>query len=447
VNSKAAWVLMLGIVISLVIAPILTGCTKPTPTPKPVAKPTKAVEEPTEPPKEKVSLRFAMYADMAPPVSDLLDETISEWNKTHPDIQVAYEETPDYWIKIPAAVAAGTAPDILPCTNTETTSTFATHGMYLPLDDYIETSAVINAEDFVDGVWDTSAWRGTTWVIPYDFTLLGIVYNKAMFDAAGVAYPESGWTWDDFLDTAKQLTEDKDGDGTLDQFGFLLDSWPYTGVFPFILANGVDLLAPDLSKVTYNTPKGLEAVQFYVDLVRKEHIAPTATELGEVPDALAAGIVAMKVDRSWAPWAVSQIAPDLNIGAVSLPQNERRVNYFEGMGLGINAKSEHPDEAWQVIEFLCSKAHQKEMGEMQVVFPARKDALAEVSWSEPLQAFLDEAENGVTLMIAMQWECLTSNWLFWMGDAISGLEDVDVAAGVADIEAASNEEIGKLEYR
>ncbi len=446
-NKRILNMLVLGTVLALVAVPLLTGCAKPTPTPKPVAQPTKPPEKPTEPPKEKVSIRFGMYTELAGPMSDLLEETFNEWNKANPDIQVTYELTPDYWIKIPAAVAAGTAPDILPCTNTETTSTFATHGMYLPLDDYIKDSSAINAEDFVDAIWETSTWRGTTWVIPYDFTLLGIVYNKAMFDAAGVAYPKSGWTWDDFLDTAKKLVADKDGDGNPDQFGFGLDSWPFTGVFPFILSNGVDLLAPDLSKVTYNTPKGIEAVQFYLDLVRKEHVAPTAIELGEVPNALAAGIVAMKLDRSWAPWSLSQIAPDMKIGVASLPQKERRVNYFEGMGFGINAKSEHPDEAWQVIEFLCSKAHQKELAEMQVMFPARKDVLAEVSWSEPLQAFLDEAEYGVTVMIAMQWECLTSNWVFWGGDAISGLGEVDVAASVVDIEAASNEEINKLEYR
>ena len=39
--------------------------------------------------------------------------------------------------------------------------------------------------------------NGTLYAVPKDKDTVGLVYNKEMFDAAGVAYPDESWTWDD----------------------------------------------------------------------------------------------------------------------------------------------------------------------------------------------------------------------------------------------------------
>ena len=50
-------------------------------------------------------------------------------------------------------------------------------------------------------------WDGKQYLLPKDFSPLAVYYNKKLFDAAGVAYPKDGWTWDEFLDTAQKLTK------------------------------------------------------------------------------------------------------------------------------------------------------------------------------------------------------------------------------------------------
>ncbi len=390
-----------------------------------------------------VDLRMGVDSGMSPPIIKVLQSAVDSWNAENPSIQVVLEVTPEYWTKIPSAFSAGTAPDILYNTITETTSTFAELGMFLSLDDYIANSDIVNPENFVSNIWSTAEWNGHTWVIPYNWSDIGVVYNKAMFDAANLPYPKAGWTWDEFLATAQSLTKDLNGDGTVDQFGFYGDSWPYTSVFPFILSNGGEVLSKDKSTVLAGSPEGLEAITFYVDLVRKDHVAPTATELGENTNPFATGLVAMQLTRSWAPSTYAEIAPDLSFGVTSVPMKVRRVNYFEGAGFGINSKSLYADQAWQVIEFLSGVEQQKSMAELQIYFPARADVLDQVKWSEPQQAFLDEAPYGIDLQVVSQWETLTSNWYFWLATAVGGVDPVDIPTDVAGVVEKCNTELAK----
>jgi len=311
-------------------------------------------------------------------------------------------------------------------------------GMYLPLDDYIKSSKVVKASDFFTPVWNTAVWDGKTWVIPYNWSDIGVVYNTAMFDTAGVAYPKTGWTWDEFLADAKALTV------TPNQFGFAMDSWPYLGAFPFILSNGGSILTADKSKVVVGQDAaGLEALQFYIGLVRDQHVAPTATEIGGNTNPFATGLVAMQVVRSWAPSTFAQTSPDLKYGVVSMPMKTKQINYFEGAGFGINSKSAHPDQAWKFIEFLSTQEQQKAMGDLQVYFPALNSAIDAIEWSAPMQAFLDEAKYGLDLQVVSQWENLTSEWFFWLGTAVGGVDPIDIPNAITTIDDKLNTSLAK----
>jgi multiple sugar transport system substrate-binding protein len=398
---------------------------------------------PKKPEVPVVNLRLGVDSGMSPPIIAVLQEAITSWNADNPAIQVVVEVTPEYWTKIPTAFSAGTAPDIIYDTITETTSTFAELGMYLSLDDYIANSTSIKPADFVQGIWNTAVWNGHTWVIPYNWSNIGVVYNKDMFDAANVAYPQAGWTWDDFLATAQALTKDTNDDGTPDQYGFYDDSWPYLGIFPFILSNGGQILSTDKSTVIADSPEGMEAITFYIDLVRNYHVAPTAPELGENTNPFATGVVAMQLTRSWAPATFKDIAPNLKFGVTSVPMKVKRINYFEGAGFGINSKSLYPDQTWQVLEFLAGETHQKKMADLQIYFPVRNSVLNQVQWNDALKAFLDEAQYGLDLQVVSQWETLTSNFFFWLGTAVGGVDPIDIPTDVAGIIEKCNTELAK----
>lgn len=99
-----------------------------------------------------------------------------------------------------------------------------------------------------------------------------LYYNKDLFDAAGVSYPDSTWTYDTLLAAAQKLTKDTDGDGKPDQWGFLLDN---SGGFDgLIYSMGGAVLTPDLKHSAFAQPATVNALNFWVDLVRKYHVAP-----------------------------------------------------------------------------------------------------------------------------------------------------------------------------
>ena len=83
--------------------------------------------------------------------------------------------------------------------------TLATRGVLAEL-----TQDQFEAVDF-DDYWPRLLaaynYDGVQYVLPADLDLQLIYYNKDIFDAAGVAYPEAGWTWDDYRATAMALTE------------------------------------------------------------------------------------------------------------------------------------------------------------------------------------------------------------------------------------------------
>ncbi|MCC7438903.1 MAG: sugar ABC transporter substrate-binding protein [Armatimonadetes bacterium] len=100
-----------------------------------------------------------------------------------------------------------------------------------------------------------------------------LLYNKDLFDAAGLRYPDSTWTYDTLLAAAQKLTVDKDGDGKPEQWGFLLDN---SGGFDGLLYSlGGGVLTPDLQRSAFNEPSTVRALQFWVDLVQKYKVSPS----------------------------------------------------------------------------------------------------------------------------------------------------------------------------
>ena len=74
---------------------------------------------------------------------------------------------------------------------------------------------------------------------------MAVYYNKAIFDEYGVDYPEAGWTWDDLLAIAQELTVDTDGDGKTDIWGIQLPGPWTTGFEYWVGAAGGSLISED----------------------------------------------------------------------------------------------------------------------------------------------------------------------------------------------------------
>ena len=76
-------------------------------------------------------------------------------------------------------------------------------------------------EDFFPGALEAYTYKGKLYGIPMSMSVHVMLLNLDHFAEAGVEPPENGrWTWDEFVEKAKALTFDSDGDGVIDKYGF-----------------------------------------------------------------------------------------------------------------------------------------------------------------------------------------------------------------------------------
>ncbi len=267
-------------------------------------------------------------------------DALEPWNNAikgfeakYPGVKVQLEAVPqDYGTKLQTQFSAGTAPDVFMVGDGDVAKFVATGSIEL-LDPYITGDNPLDLSLFYPGPFSIGQLQGKTYLMTKDYSPLVLYYNRALFDAANVAYPKENWTWDDFLATAQALTK-TDAQGNIVQWGVQLpDNWGdpiwFRGMSPLIYSNGGTIISDDGKKTTgyMNSAATVEAVQFYVDLFNKHKVAPTKEDLTALQgvDLFQTGKVAMLWNGRW-PIKDFQKNPQLNFSTAGLPMKAKHGN-------------------------------------------------------------------------------------------------------------------------
>src|SRR5215217_202140 len=122
-----------------------------------------------------------------------------------------------------------------------------------------------NWDDFFPPAREAVTVDGKVRAIPALIDSMAVVYNKKLFEQAGIDPPQAGWTWDDYRATAKRLTDAGKG-----QFG---TGWPGVGdedttwrIWPMVWSAGGDVLAEGGESVGYEGESGQRALQTVQDM-------------------------------------------------------------------------------------------------------------------------------------------------------------------------------------
>jgi multiple sugar transport system substrate-binding protein len=249
-----------------------------------------------------------------------LQTILDEINASQTDYQIVHQPIPgDYYTQVQTQLAGGAAADMYWIDQDH--SALASEGVFMPLDDCVADAAPETAGDLSDyfpGVLQTVQYEGSTYGLPWISQPVVLYFNRAMFDAAGLEYPTSDWNWNDFLDMGMALTQDTDGDGTLDQWGFTATDWPPTAMF--IWQAGGEVISDDLATSPIDSPEAIEGVEFALQLAFNPELSPSADIIAEqgFGEMFKAGHVAMFMGGA---------ADDLDrvegmdVGVVSVPRN------------------------------------------------------------------------------------------------------------------------------
>jgi len=228
-------------------------------------------------------------------------------------------------------------------------------GLVRDLKPFIDVDSTFCADDFYPGVLEAAAWDGGIWAIPTALDYELILFDKEAFDAAGVAYPEVGWTWDDFEAKARALTV-RNGDQVA-RWGFV------QGIFTFAPAIFIELRTGPLldEATTPPTPRFTDAgvagaVQWWADLVLKDQVVPYQS-LPETTDGgstlVEQGIAAMAPNTLPGSIWVRHNQPQ-KVGVapypIGTPDSRTTPIYFEQVSM--SAGTAHPEATWRWLDFL-----------------------------------------------------------------------------------------------
>lgn len=233
---------------------------------------------------------------------------------------------------------------------------------YIPLGIVADLSPYgIDQSELASGIVNAYTQDGKVYAVAKDTDSYALFYNKALFDKAGVAYPEASWTIADFCETARKLT----GDGVIGWTSSSSDRVWYN----FIYANGGNIYSEDGTKAAINTPESAEVIQMLMDLTN-DGCAYNGAQLAEVSDtaAFTSGIAAMTINGSW---MISQYAGALgdNLGIVELPSGKAgKFSANHGIGYSTTTSNEHMKETVDFLRYLAT--YDAQVKQIEVVIPA-----------------------------------------------------------------------------
>ena len=448
--NKKLWYPLLLLILALALA-ACGGDDPAEPAVEPVAPDTDTtVEEPTvEEPmaEEDVLLRWRTRPDNQAEI-DVYQSISDKLDVELPGIDLAYEaggsETSSYQDVLKTELGAGTAPDVFWIPGTDIAD-FAQRGLILNMRDLADASADHNDGDFYPGPMFHLTYNPETgnsgealWGLPRDVSAFALYLNLDLIDEAGAPDPRElaaagDWNWDTFLEVA--IAVDALGN---DIFGYGQNAW--WGPYGYWLnAAGGGFFTENRDGCALDTPDSLAGLEFQQRIYQEFDVAVPYGEDSEPP--FLAGNVGMFQNGRWATPGVRSSA-NFNWDVVELPDGPAGPsNWLFWGAYVVNANTEYPEQAWQLVQALTTAETQRAVSELGANIPSRvsQEALdAFLTFTPPTnnQAFL----NGLANNPATEGPLWEGNWPEFdavMGPAIqavlTGQQGVDqFAASICD---------------
>lgn len=329
----------------------------------------------------------------------MMQSLIDEFNASQDEYEASHVYVPfaDYEKQLTLGIASGELPDLVILDGCGMAS-FIQLGLFGDISD-----ADINWDEYMEGPMESTMLDGKHYGIPFATNCTALFYNKDLFDAAGIDYPDENTTWDEFHEMAKALTKDGvSGFGNAatntDEGTFQCLQWLYT-------AGGSYTDIED----------GVDAYKLMQEMIEdgswtKECVNWTQSD---VNNNFMAGNLAMQQNGPWQILGIEANAPDLNYGVTVLPKkdadSEQATSILGGENMGVVNKDD-TSGAEAFLKYYDQTDVMVDAMKQYGSYPPKTEAAKDSYWTDdPIQkAFLTQIDTSIPRGPSAAWPSYSS---------------------------------------
>lgn len=310
-------------------------------------------------------------------MNDQILNTFKKFEEQNEGVTIELIPSPlaDYPTRLKQMISSNNAPDVFMVGNNWTIQYGASGQLY----DWSTLAAEDGIKDiYYPGIVENWEVDGKLYGFPGLLNTYGMFYNKTLFDTAGVAYPENGWTFEDMIAKAKALTTDQDGNHTYGLYtgaSARFDPY-YVSVYPtsagemsFVenIVGNTQVQASDSFK---------DAITMIANAVKAGYITDYEFNTSNAATMFMEGKMPMLSAGQWyADEFIRNGAKELDWGFVSWPiaDPSNPVAIYDCTGWASSKNIENPEIVYDVIKFIHTEMYAEVLPKTPVAPPAAVD--------------------------------------------------------------------------
>ena len=233
-------------------------------------------------------------------------------------------------------------------------------GIAMDLQPYLDREPADSPfREFFPAAMDLHVVNGRRYGIPLDLQTQAWFYSETALDEAGLPYPGPDWTWQELADWGRQLSIDRNGDGTIDRWAMRFPQWYHW--IAILWAYGAEVVddAKYPTRFAGYTDEMQEALQFMANLVQTQVMAPPGLIGGQTADnIMRQQNIAMAIGNALymqhAVRAEAETGLPWNVTRLPKGPTGQRPAILNALGWFIFREARNPDAAWEVIRYFSS---------------------------------------------------------------------------------------------
>jgi multiple sugar transport system substrate-binding protein len=356
---------------------------------------------------ERVTIRF--HARIGQQEDTLYDMQMPKFMEENPNIEIVKESFPseEFSTKVSTMLAGGTLGDAIWTALGQAKIQFSyAQGQISPINDLVEAQSVDLAQ-WYEGCLNAITVEGNLLGLPFKAHpgLAIIYYNQTAIETAGLEVPTNDWTQEQQIELAKALTI-TEGD-TTSQFGYL-PSVTWKAFVTLTRAFGGELISEDGTEFLLMEDAGIQSVNYLNDFFHTHQVAPKPDQMvGAGNDMWISGVLgtyqggtSVSVTDSAIGDAFEWMVVPNAIGPGGVGGSD-----FEVDAYSVTTTTEHPDEAFLWVQYLCSRDSGVQLGLIGGTVGGRPDVYgAEELLAFPFRVvFKDIMDNAMASRITANW--------------------------------------------